>query len=244
MFRNIRNWTRPIQAFCHKHLAARAKKPKFLLQQLKAEGYYSQCGQDKWIIERLFPDKKNGTFVDVGAYDGITFSNTYFLEQKGWTGLAVEPTPSVYERLVKNRQCITINGCVAQQSGKKRFRVITGDAQMLNGLVDEYDARHIKRIKKELDSYGGEYKDIEINCYNFNELLESHGIDKVDYLNIDAEGAEYQILKSIDYDRIQILVIGVENNYHDYRIPKLLLRMGFKFHSVVGDEFYLNRIMV
>ena len=242
MFQRIRNLTEQcIDFYRYKRLTARVEKPKFLLQQLRAEGYCSQSGQDKWIIEKLFPGKKNGFFVDIGANDGITFSNTYLLEKMGWNGLAVEPIPSVYDKLVENRLCRTVNGCVAPVSGKERFRVITGYPQMLSGLVDEYDPRHIERINRELDSYGGEYTDIEVKCYNFNELLEGNGIFQVDHLSIDVEGEEYKILNSIDFNHIHISVIGVENCYLDLRIPHLLIRRGFAFHSIVGDEFYQNR---
>lgn len=230
-----------INSHRYKYFAAKVEKPEFLLKQLEAEGYYSQCGQDKWITEKLFPGKKKGTFIDIGANDGISYSNTYLLEKMGWNGIAVEPMPLIYEKLVMNRQCITVNGCVAPKSGKERFRAIIGYPQMLSGLVDEYDWRHIERIERELDSHGGEYKDIEVNCYNFNELLESNGIFQVDYLSIDVEGVEYKILDSIDFDRIQISIIGIENNYSDYRIPKLLTRKGFEFHSIAGDEFYRNK---
>jgi hypothetical protein len=106
--------------------------------------------------------------------------------------------------------------------------------------VGEYDPRHLQRIEGEICQYGGEYKDIEVDCYNINKLLKSYNISHVDYLNIDVEGVEYKILKSIDFKNIQISVIGVENNYRDWRIPSLLLSKGFVFHSIVGDEFYRN----
>ena len=231
-----------INKYRYKYLAVSAEKPKYLQQQLTAEGYCSQFGQDKWIIEKLFPDKKKGFFVDIGANDGITLSNTYLLEKIGWDGIVVEPIPSVFEKLVQNRKSIAVNGCIAAKSGKELFRVIIGSAQMLSGLVGEYDSRHLERIKREIDSQKGEYNDIEINCYNFNELLESNGINQIDYLTIDIEGSEYKILNSIDFDRIHISVIGVENNYKDYRIPKFLIKKGFEFHSVLGDDdFYRNK---
>jgi FkbM family methyltransferase len=242
MLQRINDSIQQMYNFCfYKYLAATAEKQEYQLQELRAAGYCSQAGQDKWIINKLFPGKQKGTFVDIGANDGITFSNTFLLEKMGWNGLAVEPIPSVYEELVKNRRCITINGCVAQKSGRELFRVITGYPQMLSGLVDEYHPRHIERINSELSSHGGECKDIEVDCYNINELLEDNRIFQVDYLSIDVEGAEYKILNSIDFDRIHISVIGVENNYSDPGFPKLLIRKGFEFHSIVGDEFYLNR---
>jgi FkbM family methyltransferase len=243
MFKRIKDLMQQrIDSYRYKRLKARVEKPRFPPQQLKAEGYYSQFGQDKWVIENLFPGKKKGIFVDIGANDGITFSNTYLLETMGWHGLAVEPVRSVYDKLVKNRRCITVNGCVAPGSGKKLFRVITGYPQMLSGLVDEYDPRHLERIERELDSRGGEYTDVEVNCYNFNELLEANGICCVDYLSIDVEGAEYKILDSIDFSRVYIAVIGVENNFSDLGIPRLLMKRGFDFRAFVGgDDFYLNR---
>lgn len=242
MFHIIRGSLQQTFNYCfYKHLAARVEKQEYQLQELRAEGYCSQAGQDKWIIEKLFPGREKGTFVDIGANDGITFSNTYLLEKMGWNGLAVEPIPSVYEELARNRQCITVGGCIAPKTGKGLFRHITGYPQMLSGLVNDYDPRHIERINRELDSHGGEYKDIEISCYNFNELLEDNGIFQVDYLSIDVEGAEYSILNSIDFDRIHISVISVENNYSDSGFPRLLIRKGFEFHSIVGDDFYRNR---
>lgn len=231
-----------INIFRYKCLAAKIQRPSFLRQQLQAEGYYSQCGQDKWIMETILPGRRNGVFVDIGAHDGITFSNTYLLEKVGWTGLAIEPMPDAYKTLTENRQCMTVNGCIAPSAGKESFRIITGSVQMLSGLVKEYDPRHLKRIKKELAIHGGEYKDIEVDCYNLNDLLKHHKINQIDYLSIDVEGVELKILNEIDFNCIKVLVIGVENNYSDYRIPSLLIRKGFEFHSLVGDEFYVNRL--
>lgn len=232
--------------------AVDAKRPYFInktnhilfRQRLYADGYYSQDGQDKWIAEELFPRKEKGTFVDIGAHDGINFSNTYHLEQKGWRGIAIEPNPAVYKKLAENRKCITIQGCIAPSSGKKKFRYITGYAEMLSGLVDEYDSRHAARIEAEVKSKGGGYQDIEVTCYNLNELLEQYGLYEVDYINIDVEGAEYRILRSINYKRCHFSFIGVENNYRDWRIPSFLTRKGFRFHSIVGDEFYQNKVML
>ena len=103
----------------------------------------------------------------------------------------------------------------------------------------------MQRIKRELDSFGGNYIDIDVNCYNFNELMETYDISEINYLSIDVEGAEYNILNSIDFNRIHISVIGVENNYKNHRIPKLLMSKGFYFHSVVGDDdFYVNKKVI
>ena len=149
--------------------------------------------------------------------------------------------PSAYEKLVKNRQCVTVNGCVAPASKRRLYRAITGYLEQLSGLADEYDPRHMERINTEIGVHGGNYTDIEVECYNLNELLEDYGIHHVDYLSIDVEGLEYKILEGLDFSRVHVSVIGVENNFRDWRTPALLEKKGFAFHSIVGDEFYRNR---
>ncbi|GAA6139392.1 hypothetical protein NBRC116583_31390 [Arenicella sp. 4NH20-0111] len=230
-----------ISRFLHKALTFKVIKKNFTQSELEAEGYVSQCGQDKWVLESLFGHEKVGTFVDIGANDGVTFSNTFRLEKAGWNGIAIEPLPIIYSRLKSNRSCITVNGCIAPTSGVEHFRAISGYSEMLSGLVKEYDSRHSERIKKELKHHGGEEEIIEVDCYNLNDLLADNSIKTVDYLSIDVEGMELKILQSIDFTRTEVKCIGVENNYSDYRIPRYLTNKGFIFHSIVGDdEFYVK----
>lgn len=154
----------------------------------------------------------------------------------GWHGVAIEPIKEVYQKLVKNRKCLAINGCIAAKTGKEYFRVISGKSEMLSGLIREYDPKHLKRIPNSVKNDGGEVKDIEIKSYNFNDLLEKVNIIEADYVNIDTEGAEYNILKSIDFERVHVSVLSVENNYSDYRIPKLMAKNGFELCAIVGDD--------
>ena len=100
MFTNIKNTIKQkISRYYYKYLVAKVEKPQFQHHQLTTEGYFSQFGQVKWIFERLSRNKENKFYVDIGANDGITLSNTYFLEKNGWDGIAVKPIPSVYEKL-------------------------------------------------------------------------------------------------------------------------------------------------
>ncbi len=244
VLQRIRNYRDAWRRRRYDRLAATAERPVFSVEQLRADGYHSQCGQDKWIVERLLPEKTHGIFVEIGANDGVTISNTWLLEQRGWTGLAVEPLPDAYARLVQNRRCVAVNGCVAPRPGRARFRVVTGYAEMLSGLEDAYDARHRMRIEQECRQHGGTVETIDVTCYRLNDLLERHGLYNIDYLSIDVEGAEYGILSDIDFNRFGISVIGVENNYLDHRIPSFLGKRGFAFHSVVGDEFYCRHDLV
>jgi len=230
-----------LERLCSYRQRTIAIPPHHTQQELRDLGYFSQSGQDKWVIEKFFLNQI-GVFVDIGAHDGISLSNSYTLEKLGWSGLAIEPIPSVYEQLAKNRKCITINGCISSENKKHKFREITGYSEMLSGIIDYYDDRHLRRIESELAEHGGAYRDIEIAGYNLNDLLKKHNIVHIDYLSVDTEGAEYEILNSIDFENVHISIIGVENNYSDKKIYRLLKRSGFKLHSILGaDEFYQNR---
>ena len=83
--------------------------------------FYSQAGQDKWVVEKT-NSKNNGYFLDIGAYDGINYSNTlYFEKYLGWNGICIEPDLKTYGYLIKNRSCICENIAVNNFKGKVPF---------------------------------------------------------------------------------------------------------------------------
>ena len=112
--------------------------------------YYAQFDQDKILNEGLFRNKKNGVFVDIGAYDGICGSNTYFFEKHlNWTGMCIEPSPDAFEKLEKNRQSKCIRGCAWNKNEKKKFNNIKGFTDQLSGLIDCYSTEHQNRVVNE-----------------------------------------------------------------------------------------------
>ena len=205
--------------------------------------YRSQYGQDTFVHQKFFADKKNGVFVDIGAHDGLRYSNTYFFEKfLGWKGICVEPIPSVFEALQNNRNCICVNGCIDAATGTQKFLQIHGYSEMLSGLLDQYDTRHMDRIEKELKQYGGSKEVIPVTCYTLNDLCDQYDLDHIDYLSIDTEGNELHILESIDFGRITIDVIDVENNYKTPRIKQLLESYGYRLIKRIDvDEIYKKK---
>lgn len=193
--------------------------------------YHSQCGQDKFFNELLFKNKKNGLFVDVGAHDGISLSNTYFFEKElNWTGLCIEPMPDVFEKLAKNRNCLCICGCVHKEHNvMKDFMRISGPLEMLSGLKEKMDPKHLILIKRGIAKEGGSYEIIKVHCFNINKLLAEANISHVDLLSIDTEGGELDIIKSIDFSKFQIDAITVEDNYGSKELQSYLLSRGYRF---------------
>lgn len=205
----------------------------------KSNKFYSQYQQDQYVYENFFKNKHDGVFVDIGAHDGITLSNTYFFEKTmGWTGLCVEPIPEVYTRLKANRNCLCIQGCIFDNRDSVPFLKISGWAEMLSGIIENYDPQHVKRIQSEIALNGGQSEIVNVKCYNLTDLLLENHIQHIDYLSIDTEGGELGILHSIDFSRIDIDVIEVENNYHD-PFQAFLEPLGYKKACDLGpDEIY------
>lgn len=204
-----------------------------LCSVLSSEEYYSQLGQDRYLNEHFFKDKRDGIFIDIGAYDGVTGSNTLFFEKfRGWKGICVEPVPEFFARLEQHRSCILINAAIGSK-GEKEFLWIKGVNEQLSGLVETYDTSRKKLVE-------GQETLLTVPSIPFMELLESYQISHIDYLSIDTEGGELNILKSIDFDRVSIDVIDVENNAKDPSFAKFLAERGYqKVAHLSVDEIYL-----
>ena len=208
--------------------------------------YHSQDGQDKFV-DALLEHKTGGVFVEVGAHDGLNLSNSHFFEyQRGWTGLLVEPNPTVFQLLEVNRP----NAIREQMAVSNRdnctvpFRQLTGYTEVLSGIISDYDPRHEQRIDQELEQHSGTSNVIEVPCTTLDTLLRKHNIDRIDYLSIDTEGSEINVLQGIDWARVPIAVIGVEVNYERQgrAIHELIERTGlYSLVAHVGcDRFYLR----
>lgn len=201
--------------------------------------FYSQDGQDKFIVD-LFNNKKGGTFIDVGAFDGVTFSNSYFLEKNNeWKGICIEPNPVVFENLKINRKCVCINCCIGGQIGVSEFLAVSGSGKMLSGLLNTLDEKHLLRIDKEIEKGHATKSVLNLQVMPLKDILKEHNITYVDYCNIDVEGGELSVLKSIDFSKVTIKVFTIENNYNDNSVSHFLKTYKYRLIGKVGaDEVY------
>lgn len=204
--------------------------------------FHSQIAQDRFVFERYFADRRPGRFLDIGAYDGVEYSNTLFFEEEmGWQGICVEPLPDIFERLKAQRKAVCLNCCISDFDGTAEFFDVKGsrDVRMHSGIIDAYDPRHMARIG--LMSEGG--RSLTLPVRRLPPILEEHGYERIDYTSIDTEGAELAILKTIDFSRFHFYVMSIENNYADQGIRDLMAANGFdRVHVFHGyDELYVNR---
>ena len=198
------------------------------------------CGQDIFVAD-LLGNMRKGVFVDIGANDGVTISNSlYFEKQLDWSGIAIEPIPSVFEKLRKNRTCDVVNGCVTPSPGKATFLEVAGGTNMLSTLAIHNVGLTARRLRNNAKRSNASIVEIEVDCFTLNSLTEKFGISEIDFLSIDTEGGELEILKSIDFDRTPVKVLSVENNFFKNSIREYMEQNGFFYIGTFKiDEIYM-----
>jgi len=186
--------------------------------------FYSSHEQDKFLETIVFKGFKNGTFVDVGSHDGVAINNTlYFEEANNWTGINAEPIFDVYQKLTTNRpKCINLNCAVSAKDGTAEFVLNKGYTEMISGLKESFDPRHVDRLNTEKTIFGGTSEIVIVNTKRLETIFDEYNIKNVNYLSIDVEGAEFDVIKSIDFDKVFIDVICFEVNYIDSSVPIIL----------------------
>jgi len=203
--------------------------------------YRSQYQQDKFLYENFFKNVNNGFFIDIGASEPENQNNTFFFEDLGWNGVLIEPRKEEFENLKNKRRCPVENIAIYKETGMFKFISCDGYIKGLSGLLCEQKPEHLNRIFNELILYGKSIEIIEVETTTFNNIANKYKFDKIDYLSLDVEGAEYSILKTIDFKNIKIKAISVENNYKNDNVYKLLSSNNFRKVIALGcDDIYIN----
>lgn len=206
--------------------------------------YYSQHKQDYILETEIFNSFKNGFFVDVGAHDGKSINNTlHFENNHNWTGINIEPLPDVFNKLTQNRpKCKNYNVAIDENEGESTFIRGVGYTEMISGLTKHYDPRHTNRLNTEINRYGGSKEELKVKTKRLESIFDENNIKHVHYLTIDVEGAEFAVIKSINFDKVFIDVIEFENNYDDVSVPiiKYLEDKGYKMYKKMADIFMIH----
>lgn len=189
--------------------------------------YNSEHGQDKWLNENIFKNKRNGVFVEIGALDGIQHSNSLFFEKElAWSGLCIEANPKTFELLKKNRQCFCENVAIADHRNISKFLKCDGGLYGWSGLIEGIEYQHLKRIAEHIPEE--KQSIIEVKCELLNNVLRKYFLQDIDYMGIDTEGMEYNILSSFSFDKFNVEVFDIENNFMNFPIEELMNEKGYK----------------
>ena len=186
----------------------------------------SQLNQDLNVL-KFYNNKRDGFFVEIGASDGVTLSNTHLLEKSyKWKGICVEPIPHDFLQLKINRpNSMCCDNAVYNISGLEVKFDISNKEHLLSGISTHID-RHKHIINKNKTT-------INVNTISLVDLLDKyHAPEFIEYMSLDTEGSEYEILKTFDFNKYKIGLIDVEHNYIEPRrsqIKKLLTENGYVY---------------
>lgn len=197
---------------------------------------YSQLGQDLFVMTHL--QKREGVFVELGAYDGVHHSNTLLLEQEcGWGGFLIEGNPHLFAELEKNRiDAITVNEVIAGREGHRKFYEGGSYSGILDTMPEDFRTEHLRRRNTLTEVY----------TTTLGRVLQKYKAPyELDYLSLDVEGAEYEILKSLELEPYSFKVITVEFRYDMLLLEKLqeLLAPRYRLAQIQDfDAFFVSTV--
>lgn len=182
----------------------------------------SQIFQDLWVCYEL-GEREGGYFVEFGATNGLKNSNTWLLEKKlSWTGILAEPNPIWHAELAANRNAAIESKCVYSRSGEIVSFLTTDDTDPeLSGIASFSDADHFAETRRKA-------RKIDLETISLDDLLTKYDAPAtIDYMSIDTEGSEFDILSSYSF-RHRFKLISVENNPKNERlVDDLLVSKGY-----------------
>jgi FkbM family methyltransferase len=154
-------------------------------------------------LDRYLP--KKGFFVEAGAHDGFTQSNTYYLERfRGWTGLLVEPVPNFYRTAVVQRPGSRVVNCalVSPERSGQPIRVHhAGPMSIVTGARGDARADEAYLALAAAFPLADEHYEVDVPGCTLSELLGEMDAPEVDFLSLDVEGYEAEVLAGLDLER-------------------------------------------
>jgi len=203
---------------------------------------YSQEGEDM-LLSRIFPDKTDGFYVDIGAHHPFRFSNTYFFYKKGWKGINIDPIPGVKNLFDKYRER-DINLEIGVSNIEEFSTYYQFNEPALN-TFNQIEAESKNGI------HNGTYfitNRIQIQTKKLSTILKENLKEniQIDFLNIDVEGLDFEVLQSNDWESFRPKVILIEELKFDFSelnknsINDFLNKQGYKLmYRTVNTSFYI-----
>lgn len=216
-------------------------KLRKLIIDIYATKSYSQEGEDM-ILRRIFEKQKTGFYVDIGAHHPKRFSNTYYFYKKEWRGINIDAMPGSMKLFWKMRPR-DINLEIAVSDKKQELTYYMFNEPALNSFSKPLSKKRDGKEKYKV------CKEIKIKTLTLEEVLNNYLSKnmKIDFLSIDVEGLDFQVLTSNDWSKYKPNVILVEDlnfsfdNPGNSKIYKFLIEKGYHLVAkTMNTLFYIN----
>lgn len=198
------------------------------METLAGKKYYSQFGQDLYVLDSIYKNKSDGFFVDIGANHPVNANNTYLLELNGWKGLAIEPQESLRSLWPNTRKTPCLNYVIGAENKEVSFIEANASEHGLSG-VEGYN-------KCTTDC-----KKISVTQRRLEDILAEYSVTDVDFLSIDVEGYEMNVLNGIDFSKVNIKLICVENDIGFKSMPLIGKQLGEELGNKDLREFIISK---
>ena len=193
--------------------------------------YYSQFGED-YLLWEFFQHQRHGFYVDIGAFDGIHLSNTYSFEQKGWKGICIEPNPVMFALCRENRShSLCLNMACIGSPHLNEVKFYTEEIGLLSTTINT--AAKQADIRQRHHNRGLTFnglREITVKAATLNDILTEHYPDmkQIDFISIDTEGNELDVLEGIDTTRYEprVFIIEAHAREDENNIASLLHQKG------------------
>jgi len=191
--------------------------------------YTGEIGQDKWVLEKVFPGVTDGYFVDVGSGHGTIGSNSLGLELRGWKGICIDPFPIYME----GRTCRVYQEVVFSKAG---LVMSFAQAGGLSGLSDTLAKWNEKAAQAPT---------VNLTTVTLDDLLARAAAPSyIQFISMDIEGAELEALRAFPFERYQVGAWAIEHNREEPKrtqIQELLRSRGYeRVHEYRQDDFYVR----
>ncbi|XP_053637271.1 protein Star-like [Cherax quadricarinatus] len=198
------------------------------------------------FVEKLFTGQREGFFIEAGALDGEYLSNTLWLEQQlGWTGLLVEPDLHNYQVLtLKHRKAWTSNTCFSSQPFPKEIILVSLRRKSLNQLHpwdfrgSSYELTY--NLGTTITGNAQESYSL-VQCFPLVTYLLALNVTKVDFLSLDIQGSEKQVLETFPWNTVRVRLMVVENvtKKTDHDFIAIMKKRGYNLVALAGDHDYV-----
>lgn len=189
-------------------------------------------------IQKYFEPGYIGTCIDVGAGVGTERSNTYFFEKNRWTCLCIEPNPDLYKHMRMYRRLALNLACSSYDKKSVPFQVYVvnqDNQEAISSLV--VDQRLVESHKEIINKT----YEIQVEVKKLDTILSRINIEKIDFVSIDTEGTELDVLQGFDIERWSPKLLVVENNFNDTAIKEYLSQFGYILSERIEvNDFYVK----
>lgn len=197
--------------------------------------FYAQRGED-YLTWEFFKNSEPGFFLEIGALDGLRFSNCLMIEQEGWKGICVEAHPNYFPLLQRNRKALCIHAAASDEDGPGTL--LANFAGTLSTINPEIKPQAENRYK----SLFGGYEETAVDFRRTDSILDEAGVSSVDFVSIDVEGAELLVLAGFDIERFNpsLLVIEAFDRQLGREITAYMENLGYTAGRVMANNLFFT----